>query len=678
MVSYDQNPHFLGRDRLLLRLRQKLQETNPKQYNHRVAIYGLGGVGKTQIAIEYVYRYKDSYQNIYWISAADQASLLSGFLEIGQITGCLIGRGRTDMQPMEVAKDVLAWLRMQENWLLIIDNLDDVNVGHGLLPGTQKGGHTLITTRNVNTMNIAAESLEIPVFGEDDAVELFRIHSEMTEAELLDSRTVANDIVRELGYLPLAIDHAAAFIRSTAMVITDFLPIYHGSRKELLSRASYDEKIYPNSVAVTFLLSFNKMKSNTECGTEASRLLKLFAFLNPDGILIDFLKAGSSGLSDEIRRVFEPSQSYLFRESLGLLRQYSLIGLSKKKDSIIIHRLIQAVLKDELSDPEMQQYCTEVIELCLAAFPSCSDVHEIRGIGRLFQSQVVEPAFEAAKLPSHGAAVVLGRIGSFLSDDGKLKDAERLGERACQILQSLLGNEHPDTLTLMSLLASTYGHRGKLQEAATLQERVLEARRRTLGEEHRDTLISINNLAQTYSHQGKLQEAATLKERVLEARRRTLGEEHRDTLISINNLALTYYHQGKLQEAATLQERVLEAQRRTLEEEHPATLISINNLAATYYNQGKLEEAGALEERVLEARRRIMGEEHPETLLGMTNLALTYERLGRIAEALSLMQQAVDGSQRSLGDGHPHVAVRKIIAERLRNKCDRTEQGIPI
>ena len=630
MMSYDQNPHFLGRDDLLLRLRQKLQETNPKQYNHRVAIYGMGGVGKTQIAIEYVHRYQDSYQNIYWINAADQAALLSGFLEIGQKTGCLIGT--MDLPPMEVAKAVLSWLREQENWLLIVDNLDDVTVARGLLPGTHKGGHILITTRNPNAMNIPAEGFEIQVFGEEAAVELLRIRSGITKAELSISRTVANDIVHELGYLALAIDHAAAFIRFTDMAITGFLTLYHGSRKELLSRLPDDEKTYSNSIAVTFLLSFDKVKSNPKYGTQASQLLKLFVFLNPDGILIDFLKAGSSGLSDKLREVID--QSYLFRESLGLLRQFSLIGLSKQKDSIIIHRLIQAVLKDEISGPEKQGFCNEVIELCFVAFPADWNAKETRDLGRIFQGQVVEPAFEAAKISSHRGAITLGLIAQFLFNDGKLKDAERLLERAGQILQALLGTEHPGTLTSMNDLAWTYRGQGRLQEAADLQERVLEATRRTQGEEHPDTLPSMNNLAATYRDQGKLQEAADLQERVLEARRRTLGEEHPGTLTSMNNLAVTYSDQGRLQEAADLQERELEATRRT------------------------------------------QGEEHPGTLTSMNNLAYTYESLGRIAEALSLIQQSVEGGQRSLGDEHPHVADRKITLERLRNKINSTTHAL--
>src|SRR5579859_4015405 len=554
----------------------------PKQYNHRVAIFGMGGVGKTQIAIEYTYRYGKHYNDIYWISARDESALLSGFADIGAKTGCLGGR-TSDLTPMQAARDVLSWLEMEESWLLIVDNLDDVSIADGLLPKVQKGGHTLITTRNPNAKNIPAEGVKIPLLGQSDAVNLLRIKSETTETEKSDFPAVAADIVRELGYLALAIDHAAAYIRAfPTLKFIEFLPIFHESRKQFLSRPSTRKHDYPNSVAATFLLSFQKVKSDQQFGGQAATLLRLFAFLNPDEIQIEFLKAGSIGLSDGIRQVID--QSYIFHESLGLLQQYSLIGRSQNKESLIIHRLIQAVLRDELSDVEVEHYSGQVIELCSAAFPAFKEAHEKRMLGRRFQNQVLEPAVEAAKIPSQRAAFTLLQIGYFLWNDGKWKDAERMNQRSHEILQILLGNEHPDTLTSTNNLALTYRSQGKLNEATALQERVLEARKRTLGEEHPDTLTSMNNLALTYRSQGKLNEATALQERVLEARKRTLGEEHPHTLTSMSNLAGTYRDQGKLNEAAALQERVLEARKRTLGEEHPDTLTSMNNLALAYHD----------------------------------------------------------------------------------------------
>jgi len=120
MIPYDRNPHFVGRDDLLSQLREELQETKPKKYNHRVAIYGMGGVGKTQIAIEYVYRHENDYGDIYWVNASDEAAFLSGFQGIGSKTGCL-SIGTDDSQPREMARNVLGWLRQQENWLFMTE-----------------------------------------------------------------------------------------------------------------------------------------------------------------------------------------------------------------------------------------------------------------------------------------------------------------------------------------------------------------------------------------------------------------------------------------------------------------------------------------------------------------------------------------------------------------------------
>jgi len=566
MMPYERNPHFLGRDKLLIDLREKLRETKPKQYNHRVAIYGMGGVGKTQIAIEYVHRHEKDYNDIYWISAADQATLLSGFQEIGEKTRCLAGR--TGLSPTEVAKEVIAWLRLQENWLLIVDNLDDVSVADGLLPATENGGHTLITTRNPNAKNIPAEGVEIPLLAKDDAVDLLCIRSEITEDQM-SVRSVANEIVHELGYLALAIENAAAFIRSVDLDPIEFLPIYRKSRKEILLRPSSSKHTYPHPIAATFLLSFDKVKSDPKYGKQASELLQLLAFLNPDGILIDFLRAGSAGLSDALREVVD--DKFIFHEVLGQLQQFSLIAEPRGTDTIVIHRLIQAVLRDELTESEAQRYSSEVIELCRCGFPGTWDTKEARELGRRFQSQVVEPAFEVAKIASESAGITLVNIGLFLWRDGKGKDAERLFKRSYEIRQMLLGNEHPETLTSMHNLALTYRDQGKLQDAADLQERELEATKRTLGEEHPDTSTSMSNLALTYGYQGKLQDAADLQERELEATKRTLGEEHPGTLTSMNNLAWTYETLGRTTEALSLIQQCVDGSKRVLGEDHPDT-----------------------------------------------------------------------------------------------------------
>src|SRR5271154_1556983 len=175
LVPYDENPHFVGREQLLKDIREKLLEVVPQKYNHRVALYGLGGVGKTQTALAYVYAHKSDYDAIYWITGVNQASLLSGFQEIAEGVGLL--KGKADIQPTDVAKSVLSWLRTQESWLLVIDNLDDFSAVVGLLPPRDPKKHTLITTRNPNFLEIPAEGMEIGVLDPNDAIELLKIRS---------------------------------------------------------------------------------------------------------------------------------------------------------------------------------------------------------------------------------------------------------------------------------------------------------------------------------------------------------------------------------------------------------------------------------------------------------------------------------------------------------------------
>ena len=575
--------------------------------------------------------------------------MLSGFQEIGEKTGCSFA-GTDSSKPTEVAKQVLAWLRQQENWLFVIDNLDDVSVADGFLPTfSEKGGHTLITTRNPNATNIPAEGVEIPVLEENFGIELLLRRSDIKEIDFSFHTDIAQDIVKELGHLALAIDHAAAFIRSLGD-ITKFLSIYRSSRRRVLQRNSTNKSTYPNSVEVTFLLSFDRLKG-MDYGGQAAKLLQLLVFLNPDVILIEFLRAGEGGLRDELREII--ADEFIFHESLELLRQFSLIRRSQKKDMLAIHRLVQAVLRDQLSETELHQYCDDVIGICEVAFPEIWDTQQTRELCRSFQSQVVEPAFEAATIFSKNSGRVLQKIGRFLREDGKLKDSERLLRYAYENAVILFGNEHSKTLASMSNLASTYRDQGKLQDASDLEERVLAAWKRTLGEEHPNTLTTMNNLASTYRDQGKLQDASDLQKRVLVARKRTLGEEHPDTLRTMNNLASTYRDQGKLQDASDLEERVLAAWKRTLGEEHPNTLTTMNNLASTYRDQGKLQDASDLQKRVLVARKRTLGEEHPDTLRTMNNLASTYRDQGKLQDALDLEERVLVARKRTLGEEHP-------------------------
>jgi tetratricopeptide (TPR) repeat protein len=471
-------------------------------------------------------------------------------------------------------------------------------------------------------------------------------------------RKHAAEIVAELGYLALAIEQAAAFIRLSVDGIDKFLSIYRASQHRFLRRKLSQSHPYPNSVAATFLLSFNKLDTISEYGSQAVALLRLFAFLNPDGVLVDFLRSGSNGLPDvTIRKIVE--DNLRFHDALELLQRYSLVEVTQKRDYIVIHRLVQALIKDVMSEAERSTCRENVVSVCnfyLPAYSADQDpmVPPRRMEWRRLQSQILEPLVEAAaELNSERVSNVLIDVGRILDDEGKYQDSERVLRISVGIRIKLFGEEAPLTLNSLSWLARVLWHREKLDEAATIDGKVLEANIRTLGKEHPTTLNAMANLSMTLWRQGNSDQAITIQEQVLDAEIRILGEEHDDTLRSMTRLATTLWGQAKLERAAALQEKALEIRLRTLGEEHFNTLNDMATLALISSRQGKLEQAAAMQEKVLKARLKIYGGGHPNVLRAMEDLAATMGRQGKTEQAKAIYEKVVEGSLKALGEEHP-------------------------
>jgi len=227
VVPYQRNPLVKGRGDFLSLLKDKLNMELSGKFNHRVALHGLGGVGKTQCALEYVYANKAIYRRIYWISAVNQASMLSDYQKIAKLVRLAIPQ---EASPADIAEAVLAWLRGERSWLVVIDNLDDIKVAQGLLPENAPGKHTLITTRNPRTQGIPAEPLEVPLLTPNDSVDLLSMLSNVI-AHDPDEEKQAYEIVEELGYLPLAIDLASAYVRDVTGNFSEYLQRYRINHK---------------------------------------------------------------------------------------------------------------------------------------------------------------------------------------------------------------------------------------------------------------------------------------------------------------------------------------------------------------------------------------------------------------------------------------------------------------
>jgi tetratricopeptide (TPR) repeat protein len=664
-------------------LSDMLQDGVPKnQYNHRVALYGMGGVGKTQTAIAYVYANKAKYEKIFWISATSEAALLSGYQEIATSTQCT-----QESNPKRAAKMVIAWLERQDNWLIVIDNLDHIEIVKDYLPDRSPSKHTLITTRNPNANGIPARGLEVPLPQTDEGIEMICTLSEM-DVEI--HKEEARQVVEELQFLPLALDQAASYVRQVAKSFSKFLVVYQKYPKDLRKWTSDGNRQYDHSLATTWSISFEFIRKREP---PTANLFQYLSFLNPDGILMEFVELGKEALGDDIREIV--SDPFKLQRALLNLEKHSLIRWSRETDTISIHRLIQEVTKDEMTEHTWKSYASTVIVMCDIIFPE-TITNENRVLYRRYQGQTVSPLLKVGSdLKTKTNADVCIRIAKFLTAEGKFKDSEQLGLQALEVHRSLngvehvdslsvqiilgdnawrsgnfpkaaeilqvtvatstrvLGDEHPSTLSANTNLALTYWNQGRWSEAAELQEMILRIRGRILGEEHPETLSTMNNLGNMYSSQGRWSEAAELQEKILGIRGRVLGEEHSYTLNTMNNLALTYRNQGRWSEAAELQEKELRIIRRVLGEEDLNTLISMNNLANTYRNQGRWSEAAELQEKVLRIRRRVLGEKDLNTLISMNNLGMIYSDQRRFVEAAELLEKSLHGKRSCLGENHP-------------------------
>jgi tetratricopeptide (TPR) repeat protein len=514
----------------------------------------------------------------------------------------------------------------------VIDNLDDINVVNGLLPENEPEKHTLITTRNPFTTKIPAEPLEVPVLDEEESIDLLLTLSKIAAPTNPSHRREATRIVKELEYLPLAINQAAAYVREVTGEFVSYSEEYHKNRKEL-HKWPTGIRDYPYSIATTWSMSFKVLQDSQR---EAVCLLRLFSFMNPDGIFIEFLQAGAAALDDELRQMVLNITE--LGKALIELEKFSLIKWDRLHKSVSIHRLVQAVVVDDIGTEELPLILESIIEMFDCAFPK-KLTNETRPFCRKYESQLVEPLLRLKTIRSEISRDLKRRVGIFLLEDGKYKDSEKLLLQAFEAYADTFGTDDPETFTIMNKLASTYWAQGKTTEVARLQEEVLERSKQILGEDHPDTLMTMNNLASTYWSQAKTEQATRLQDEVLEKRLRILGEDHPDVLTTMNNLAVTYWAQGETRDAVKLQEEVLEKNKRILGEDHLDTLRTMDNLALIYWSQGNMEEAARLQEEVLEKSKRILGDDHPNTLTTMNSLAVTYRAQGKTKKADGLQDE---------------------------------------
>jgi hypothetical protein len=364
-IPYPRNPFFLGRDDELTQLHSHLQAGQATALLQPQAISGLGGIGKTQLALEYAYRYSQDYSAVLWVGAESTDALISSYMTLAT----LLRLPEHEAKEREVmVQAVKTWLQTHRGWLLILDNADDLILARDFLPPSA-GGHALLTTRAQALGGVAQGIMLEQMSSLEGALFLLRRSTILKPNESLDDldvqtiKTVTN-IADELGGLPLALDQAGAYIEETGCNLVQYQQRYRDHQIMYLQRRGKLASNHPESVMTTFSLSFEKLEQQN---VEAAEILRCCAFLSPDAIPEEFFTRSTAYLGTTLQHMHHDIAS--FDEALGVLRSYSLIQRDSRVEIISIHRLVQLVIIDSLLAKARQLWQRRVLRTLSFLFP---------------------------------------------------------------------------------------------------------------------------------------------------------------------------------------------------------------------------------------------------------------------------------------------------------------------
>ncbi len=634
-VPFERNRFFTGREQVLRDLRDDLVRDRQAALSQTRAISGLGGVGKTQTAVEYAYRHRDDYTAVLWVRADSPEAITGGLVAMAKTLNLPEQDAENQSEAVDAAR---RWLESNDGWLLIFDNADDPSLIGPFRP-TAARGHILLTSRAQVFDNLGiAEPVTIEQLPPDKALEFLLKRTgreDCTEAE----QKAAAKLARELAYLPLALEQAGAYILEVKTRFQDYLFSYRRRRLELLERLGPKAGNYPESVVTTWSMNFEQIEEESEASAD---LLRFCAFLSPNEIPLELIALGASELGPALAADLADAKDepLLVNEALQPLARYSLIRHDVDANTFAIHRLVQEVLRNKLAPDVREAWAERTVRAVARAFPTPEFANWPLCQRLLPQARVAAMLVDQWDFEFPEAGTLLNNAASYLYCRARYAEAEPLYQRALEICEKALGPDDPKVATALNNLALLYEDQGKLAEAESLYLRALEIWKKALGLDHPQVAKALNNLAALYDNQGKLAEAEPLYQRALEIKEKALGPDHPSVAVTLNNLADVYRQQGKAAQAELLHKRALRIRKKVLEPDHPDLAVTLNNLGMLYQVQGKLDEAESRYQRALEIWEKALGPDHPKMATTLENYAALLRATQRESEADELAARA--------------------------------------
>lgn len=640
------NPHFTGREEFLLDLHRQL--STGLTVLVPIALHGLGGVGKTQIAIEYVYQFATDYELICWISGEVSTQMRDDLAKLAPDLDVPTG-GDLEATLMAVC-DALRRQEPYRRWLLIIDNADEPEELLRYLPLT--GGHLLITSRNPAWTGYA-EPLEVPEFTRQESISLIKKRLS----------TIADDdadrLAEQLGDLPLALEQATAWQAESGMSVDRYLALLQ-ERMSLLEEST--PRAYPRSAAAAWTLAFDDLQQQFP---EAAALVQLCSFLGPEPIpyrllwesrhAADLPEDLASMLQDDIhfyRAVRQAARRALLRADFG-------------SETLVEHRLVQAVLRERLSPEERAEMVRLVWRMLVVANPGRPDDSSnwelLSSINRhLRPSGIINADDEAAR------SVLLDQI-RFLFNRGDHKSSHELAEETVTRWRESTGPSDKQTLTACRLLGIVLRELGLVEKARSINKDTYERVSDLFGENDENTLVTANSYACDLRMNGAYEEALTLDESLYQKHQNVFGENDENTFRSANNLAIDFRLNGRFPDAYTLDLSTFQRRLQVLGENRWETWFSAGAVGRDLRFLGEYDESARQLEAAILHCRRILDLDHPELVRMRTDYAAVLRRLGRFDEARAEAEACLSLNLQRLGEAHNYtLTVMTILAEVLR------------
>lgn len=665
VLPHTVSPHFQDPNNYLGQLHQRLTEGGPVAVVQ--AISGMGGLGKTQLALKYSADYRGDYPGgVWWFRAETAAELQIDAQRCCRQLGLTIADGEAPTQALKRGLE-----QQTVRWLLVYDNAEDLLALRPLLP-QHCGHHILITSRNPVWKGLA-QTLPLDTWTQEQGAAFLR--HRLGAGDLAELADLSHD----LGGLPLALEQAAGYLEAKQVDVATY--------RQRLAKVDTAERMldfgqiatgYERSVVATLSLAYQ------ELSPAARQLLGLCAYAAPEAIAERWFQQAAKALPSELQAAV--TDPVTWDDTVGELHAYALadririhdldralgVPTNKTEPALSLHRLTQAVARCRCADAAAALAWRDMLRhVCPddASLPQHWPAYAtlLPHIEVLLRDEQAQGLGFAPILWLVDKAALYLRFGRAL-----YAQAEAMLRQNLTLASKHLGADDPDTLAIMNNLAGVLRTQGDLAGACQLEKLVWSIRREKMGEDHPDTLAATNNLANSLIALGHLADARALLEQLWAVGRRVLGGDgHPIVLTAMSNLATTLHDLGDLSGARSLRTEVLSIRRRDLGIEHPSTWIAMNNLASTLRAQADLTSARSLQEEVLMIQLRVLGREHPDSLTSMNNLAITLRDLGDLAGARIFEEQVLAVRQRILGDEHPYTLIAMSnLASGLRDLAD--------